>query len=203
MGADIDEGLAIGKTLRQAFQALSEQRAWDRGHGGYTGSFAETPGATLVGELPARVTSEQFEALINELDYVWHAEDWEGNGKHTAYSVLQGKRVEGSKPFVIDTIYETRERPFTNLLSRTYTERVAVDEKRRYSPRWPSSFKNKGKGRELQAMSYRFAKISHQKWENAAAVLLNKQERLEVLKARGLTGKHGLNVWYVRAMCSS
>ena len=41
MGARIDTGFAFGKTLDQAFSKLSEQRAWDYGHAGYTGTFAE------------------------------------------------------------------------------------------------------------------------------------------------------------------
>jgi hypothetical protein len=56
MGADYDEGYAFGKNAAAAFNALYEERAYERGHGGYSGSFAEKPGMITFGKLPARVT---------------------------------------------------------------------------------------------------------------------------------------------------
>lgn len=206
MGADFDQGIAIGKTLDEAFHELHEERAWEYGHGGYTGTFAETPGAIEVGKLPARVTSEQFENLIWELDHTFYSngvrEIPSKGQKFYAYSPLRKEWVEGTKPFVIDGTFEEVTETYTDWRGNEYTATtlVCVGEKRRYSPAWPASFK---KDEALQQMALKFMDFSTQKWEPAAAVELNDQERKQVLRNTSWHGKHGIKVWWCRALCSS
>lgn len=214
MGADTDTGYAIGKDLASAFQDLIDERAYYYGHGGYTGTFAETPGAIYVGQLPARVTSEQFEQLIQELGHNFYdlnpnrteaerakARRWHKRSKSQAYSAYSPVRKEwvyGSKPFKFDSVIEEEE--YTDWRGEPATRMVVVGEKRRYSPKWPASFK---KDPKLQHMAWRFADLSSQKWEPAAAVKLNAQERATFLKNTRWHGKHQIDVWFCQALCSS
>jgi len=76
MGAEYYEGVELSnKHAADAFAVLAEACAWESGHGGYTGTFAETPGCILMGKLPPRISSEKFATLISqgkEIDWYGH-----------------------------------------------------------------------------------------------------------------------------------
>lgn len=204
MGANTDTGIWVGRYVNEAFNAIAKDRAHWYGHGGYTGTFAETPRAALIGTLPARVTSDMFATLIKELKSDFNPKQKRYGNKFEAYSTLQGKYVTSTKPFTIDTVFEDREVERLTYDGKPYTrtQKVPVSEKRRYSPCWPASFK---KDKSLQEMAYTFAEIGDQKWEDAAAVKLNNQERLSVISYSfpEYKGKHGINAYYFMARCSS
>jgi hypothetical protein len=69
MGASQFGEYGYGRTASEAFTAAREQAAWEYGHGGYTGSLAEKPGAVLLPELPARWTTQTVEQLISEAEF--------------------------------------------------------------------------------------------------------------------------------------
>ena len=51
MGAEYNETILDARTpedARSEFAAVIEGAAWENGHGGYTGTFAECPGLTIT-----------------------------------------------------------------------------------------------------------------------------------------------------------
>lgn len=79
MGASYDHGIAVGKELYPAFIQLTNDRAYDYGHAGYTGTLAEKYEVTLVGDLPSRWTPDKFMLMAQRY------EDWQTFGKWTEY----------------------------------------------------------------------------------------------------------------------
>jgi hypothetical protein len=59
MGATNFQTYAFGKTLGEAFRSAQSDAMYWNGHGGYTGTIAEKPGAQLI-ILPPRVTAKRF-----------------------------------------------------------------------------------------------------------------------------------------------
>ena len=80
MGAEYYEGHGLSnKHAGDAFAELAEQCAWEYGHGGYTGTFAETPGCILMGKLPPTISSAKFATLMNQAQQV----EWFGHWTET------------------------------------------------------------------------------------------------------------------------
>lgn len=67
MGAYQFTAYGFGATMPDAFHAAKEQALYEHGHGGYSGTIAEKPGAILF-PLPKGMTAEKFERLICEAD---------------------------------------------------------------------------------------------------------------------------------------
>lgn len=64
MGAQWDDGYAIGATFTKAMHQLITDKQWEHGHGGYSGTLAEkSEDAVFCGTLPPRVTSTQFDLI--------------------------------------------------------------------------------------------------------------------------------------------
>lgn len=75
MGANIDMDVAVGRNLEEAFGIVREARAYDYGHSGYTGTFAEKHGAKTVGvKLPPRVSHNDFENMLERY------QEWKDHG---------------------------------------------------------------------------------------------------------------------------
>jgi len=54
MGANFDYhtcGKMTPDEVKAEFRKVKEQREWDHGHGGYSGTFAETPGVMVTAEV--------------------------------------------------------------------------------------------------------------------------------------------------------
>jgi hypothetical protein len=70
MGAENFMNLVPGTTAREAFATVTEQAAWESGHGGYTGTIAEKDSFTMVENkpLPKAEAVELADRLIDEED---------------------------------------------------------------------------------------------------------------------------------------
>lgn len=68
MGAETFIERARGKTAQAAFEAVSEQAAYEHGHGGYTGTIAEKSSFVMI-QLPEGKDAEEYaEELIDDDD---------------------------------------------------------------------------------------------------------------------------------------
>lgn len=54
---------SLARALDNEFYTIKEQRAWDHGHSGYTGTFAEKPGVSIF-VLRANLTERQWNTLV-------------------------------------------------------------------------------------------------------------------------------------------
>lgn len=63
MGAWQFKTFSAGETIREAFNSAVEEAQWEDGHGGYTGTIAEKPGAVEVA-LPPDVDAQTFAELV-------------------------------------------------------------------------------------------------------------------------------------------
>lgn len=72
MGAEYSGmNIGYGRTIDEAFGQVHEDAAYYSGHGGYTGTMAEKGGAIMMGELPPRMSMDQFSTLAqNYADYM-------------------------------------------------------------------------------------------------------------------------------------
>src|SRR5262245_45172372 len=66
MGATTFQTISYGKSRAEAFQRAQEQARWEDGHGGYSGTIAEKPSASVYGG--GEVTYRQAQRIIRDLE---------------------------------------------------------------------------------------------------------------------------------------
>jgi len=91
MGAEFDYhtcGKMTPDEVKAEFRKVKEQREWDHGHGGYSGTFAETPGVT--------VTTKEFPSPDAAYEYL----DGEACEKWENAVAVRIKIPEGVEPKV-------------------------------------------------------------------------------------------------------
>jgi hypothetical protein len=74
MGAWLDEGYGMGRTMLRAWDACHEQKVYDHGHAGYSGTLAEKGAAVSCGRVPPRLTADDWDRLAENYD------DWKRQG---------------------------------------------------------------------------------------------------------------------------
>lgn len=113
MGAWEFYTIALGRNLEDAFTAAQEQARWEHGHGGYSGTIAEKPGAVLVG---ATGDPDRFHRLVLEA----------GQGKYRIGKDGHYREVRGSRDKALLVLQEWLNR-YGTLKVRPPTAQEVVD----------------------------------------------------------------------------
>jgi len=178
MGAALDSGHGVGKTFAEAWDDIVKRREFSDGHGGYSGTFAEKPGAQLV-HVPAKFNVEKFIRLINE------------GGDF------------GDMAMVYEDIKEARRR---NTRKNGTLNKSAFNREAKYLLDTVKQFDRwvKRCGAAADAAQTFVMIADGDKWGPAAAVELTGSALWKWKKAHPEhKGKRGLRVFYFVGMCSS
>lgn len=89
MGATNFTTVALGRDVTEAFRKGAEAEAWEHGHGGYSGTLAEKPGAVLIGSTGQ---PDRIERLIGEAEGGKYVQ-----GKNGKYHEVKGSREKASR----------------------------------------------------------------------------------------------------------
>ncbi len=176
MGANWDDGVSVGRNADEAFTNLTEDAAWEHGHGGYSGTMAEKDSFILAGTLPARVTFQDLLAAMFRTREVERHGHW------------------------VERTYGDVEETYTDYkgIERTVTTRECVKvTKRRKSP-LPKALQNPAGERIVRA----FLAADSDKWGPAAGVELNARET-KTARSRSYKGKQGIHAYGFGGSCSS
>jgi hypothetical protein len=106
MGADQDQAFGVGKSARAAYDSIREERLYEYGHGGYSGTFAEEYSLVLIGTLPARVTSRDFALAADRYgDFVadGYWTEYVPNGEKYGFAYDSKKRRRDPRPNALKT----------------------------------------------------------------------------------------------------
>lgn len=70
MGACVFETISRGRSAREAFDVARDRAAYERGHGGYTGTIAEKSSFTVIKATPTSksAASELVQKLLDSQD---------------------------------------------------------------------------------------------------------------------------------------
>lgn len=106
MGAEFDYGIAEGPTLDKAFTALIEQKCWEHGHGGYSGTLAEKNQVVEL-RVPVGIDGQRWQQLVDQLTGLvgqWrtdHGNEQESIkaelGRHYDTAVDHAMKLDGDK----------------------------------------------------------------------------------------------------------